>query len=59
MSSYFFCFSFKNNRHTNVILISIFKNAQKTFLTAKNGQNDVFESHFFVRFQKYQPKEQV
>ena len=26
---FFFCFSFKNNRRTNVILISIFENAQK------------------------------
>ena len=26
---YFFSFNFENNRHTNVILISIFKNAQE------------------------------
>ena len=39
----FFCFSFKNYRLTNAILISIFENAQKPLLTAKNSQNGVFD----------------
>ena len=42
---FFFYFSFKNKRCTNVILISIFENARKKlFLTGKNGQNGVFGS---------------
>ena len=38
----FFCvfwlwFSFKNNRHTNALLVGIFKNTQKKVLTVKNA----------------------
>ena len=32
---FFFCFSFKNNRRTNVILISIFENAQKNVINCQ------------------------
>ena len=39
-----FCFNYKNNRRSNVILISIFENAQKQLLTTKNRQNGVFDS---------------
>ena len=39
----FFCFSFKNNRRTNVVLVNIFENAQKKLITAKNGQNGLFD----------------
>ena len=38
-----FCFSFKNNICTNVILISILKQHKKPLLTAKKGQNGVFD----------------
>ena len=31
--------SFKNNRHTNVVLVIIFENALKKLLTTKSGQN--------------------
>ena len=35
---FFFCFVFKNNRHTVVVLVNIFENAQKKCITSKNGQ---------------------
>ena len=53
--------AFKNNRHTKVILISIFENAQKNVINDQKGQNGVFDGqeHFFVRFKKYRPKEHL
>ena len=39
----FFRFSFSNNKHTNVILIGIFENAQKNLFTAQNSQNGAFD----------------
>ena len=41
---FFFCFSFKNDRRTNVVLVSIIQNAQKKLITAKNGQKGVYDS---------------
>ena len=41
---FFFCFSFKNDRLTNVVLVSIIQNAQKKLITAKNGQKGVYDS---------------
>ena len=56
----FFCLCFKNNRHTNVILISIFENAQKKVLTPKTTKMAfVTINNFIVRFQKYRSKEHL
>ena len=62
-SSYFsfVLHSFKNNRPTNVIFISVFENAQKTVINRQKRPKWCFWRSiiFFVLFQKYQPKKKL
>ena len=59
--NFFFWFSFKNSRPTHIILISIFENKQKTIINRQKRPKWRFwrSITFFVRFQKYQPKEHL
>ena len=60
---FFFCFSFKNDRRTNVVLVNIFfKCTKKKLITAKYGQNtdqkDICASFVFKVESKPKHKEQ-